>query len=697
MRMGGSVLIKRRTGNRCAAGMIGFLLSVILVAVPGWHTAAHAETAGPSGTVAPPGPRLTNLAHLDFLTATVTPPSRTGHTTYRLAEQPGVGVLWVYADQQADGSYRRVGGGGYDPATNTYGQGAYDADDISRAAVAYLTAWRQFGDGHARQQAYQLLRGLTYLQTASGPNAGNVVLWMQPDGTLNLSPTPPDSPDPSDSGSSFWLGRTIWALGTGYAAFRDADPDFAAFLADRLHLALDAVERQNLKNYGTWLIADGLRRPAWLIADGADATSEASYGLLAYVRASGDARARRDLTRLVEGVAAMGSTGWPYGALLPWVMSRSIWHAWADEMSGAVAATGAALGRDDWVRTAVGETASFTPHLMIQGGPDNQWSPGPLYRDQIAYGADVVLRNLLNTGAATGRQSFRQLAGVAASWYFGNNPAGAPMYDPATGVTFDGISPTGEINHNSGAESTIHGLLSMMALDAAPDVAARARQAAVADRVSWTYAEAESGRLSGAATVVRPASSWTGESEWSGGAYVRLARGGRVDIPASAPVTDRYLVMPVFDRQIAPLGAVGTRLSVGGVPAGVQQQGGAGPQGVTSVPGYLDVGLLPTAGPVPAGSTTVTASYVGDGREARVDGVLLQPELEYVVLGGSGSGQALLRNAGTRPRHRVVELGGGTVTAYTYDDQGRLVGTTTGPGGRVDAPVVAGGFTVVLG
>lgn len=677
--------VRKRTAGAAIAGLVSVILTGGLLLI------------APSAGASPPArERLTNLAHLDFLTTMIAPPKQEDHTTYLLAEQPEVGVLWVYADHQADGSYRRVGGGDYDAATNTYGQGAYDADDVSRAAVAYLTAWRQFGDEHARQQAYQMLRGLTYLQTASGPNAGNVVLWMQPDGALNPTPTPPDSPNPSDSDSSFWLGRTIWALGTGYAAFRDADPDFAAFLADRLQLALDAVERQDLKDYGTWVVADGLRWPAWLISDGADVTSEAMYGLLAYVRASGNDRARRDLVELADGVAAMRTTGWPFGALLPWTRSRSIWHSWGDEMSGALAASGEALGRADWIRVAVGETAQFTPHLMIQGGPDNQWSPALLYRDQIAYGADVTLRNLLNTAAATGRQSFRQLAGIAGSWYFGNNQAGVAVYDPATGVTFDGISPTGEVNHNSGAESTIHGLLSMMALDAAPDVANRARQAAVTDRVTWTYAEAEAGQLSGAAAVIRPESSWTGESEWSGGAYVRLDSGGQVSIPATAPVDDRYLVMPVFDRQIAPRGAVGTRLSMGGVSAGVQHQGGAGPQGVTSVPGYLDVGMQPTAEAVPAGPTTVTASYVGDGRPARLDGVLLQPELEWVVLGGAGAGQALLRNVGTHARHRVVDLGDGPVTAYSYDAQGRLLGTRTGAHGRVDAPVAVGGFTVVL-
>jgi hypothetical protein len=652
--------------------------------------------AGPEAAASATPGRLTNLAHLDFLTTTVTPAPQDGHTTYRLAQQPGLGVLWVYADDQPDGSYRRVGGGEYNATTNTYGQGAYDADDISRAAVAYLGAWKQFGDEQARQHAYQLLRGLTYMQTASGPNAGNVVLWMQPDGTLNLTPTPPDNPNPSDADSSFWLGRTIWALGTGYAAFRDADAGFAAFLRERLLLALGAVERQDLKNYGTWQTVDGLRWPSWLIADGADLTAEAMYGLVAYVQASGDDRARRDLAQLAEGVAAMRTTGWPFGALMPWTMSRSIWHSWADEMSGSLANAGGVLGRADWVRTAVAETARFTPHLIAQGGPDNQWMPALLYRDQIAYGADVTLRNLLNTAAATRQNSFRQLAGIAGSWYFGNNPAGTAMYNPATGVTFDGISPTGDINHNSGAESTIHGVMSMLALDAAPDVAARARQAAVTGRVTWTYAEAESGQLSGQAAVVTPESSWTGESEWSGGKYVQLRSGGQVTIPAQAPVDDRYLVMPVFDRQIAPLAAVGTRFSVGDVRAGVQEQGGAGAQGVTSVPGYLDAGALPTSGSVPAGSTTVTASYVGDGRPARIDGVLLQPEIEWVTLGGpQGSGQALLRSFAAYPRHQIVAVGSGPVTAYSYDGQGQLTSTATGSQGRVDAQVAPGGFTIV--
>ncbi|HJW61843.1 MAG TPA: hypothetical protein VJ931_19590 [Actinomycetota bacterium] len=476
--------------------------------------------APPAGA-ANPAP-LANLGHLDFLGDRVDPPEQAGHTTWRLAQEPEIGVLWTYAEPQPDGSYRRLGGGAYDPATDTWGQGAFNADDLTRAAVVYLRHWRQSGDPASRERAYQLLRGVTYLQTSSGPDAGNVVLWMQPDGTLNPSPTPTEEPDPSDSGPSYWLARTIWALGEGYAAFRGPDPAFAGFLRERLELSLDALDRQVLDpRDGSFLTVDGLRLPAWLIVDGADASSEAVYGLVAYVRAGGSARARLDLRRLADGIARMplgDVRRWPYGAVLPWARSRSLWHAWGDQMAGALAEAGRALGRADWVRVAVGETGRFTPHLLAQGGPENGWLPAPTDRVQIAYGADATLQNLLRTAAAARRPAFADLAGIAGAWYFGNNPAGVAMYDPATGRTFDGINPDRTVNRNSGAESTIHGLLSMLALDAHPAVAARARVAGRQAQVTWRLVEAEAGTLTGAAEVVTPAEAWTGESAWSGGA-----------------------------------------------------------------------------------------------------------------------------------------------------------------------------------
>lgn len=663
-------------------------------------SASPVTAADPAAVVTAP---LTNLAHLDFLGDSVAPPPQDGHTTYRMAEEPELRVLWTYAEPFVDGSYRRLGGGTYHSDTDTYGQGAFNTDDLTRAAVVYIRHWTQFKDVHSRDAAYGLLRTVTYMQTLTdGPHLGNVVLWMQPDGTLNPSAEPTESPDPSDSDASFWLARSIWALGEGYEAFRTADPAFAAFLRTRLDLALDALDRQVLVRYGTYRVLDGAEVPAWLIVDGADASSEAVYGLSAYLRARpGDARARRDLERLAEGVAGMAlSTSaqtWPFGAILPYAGSRSLWHPWAGQMAGALATAGASLPDAAFTSVAIGEVARFTPHLLVQGGADQGWLPAPAELAQIAYGADATLQNLLRTADVSGLDGFRKLAAVQAAWYFGNNRSAAQMYDPATGRTFDGLEADGRINRNSGAESTIHGLLSMLALDAHPDVAAAAtsRNERV-DQVTWTLIEAEAGTLTGDATIVTPSSAWTGESLWSGGRYVELRPGGRVSVSSTLPEAGRYRLLPVFDRQVAPLRSIGTRHRLGVVPVGIQWHGGAGRQGISPTPGYLDIGNTGSDRVLEAGSVVVESSYVGEGGPARLDALLVQPEVERLLLAGDGGRQGVLHSWSPKRRLASVDAGSGGLTAYAYDARGRLA-STTHVTGIAAVPVEPYGFTYLIG
>ncbi|MGH2382045.1 MAG: hypothetical protein ACRDG7_12610 [Candidatus Limnocylindria bacterium] len=663
----------------------------------------------PAGTARAAPTPLTNLDHLDLLGDMVVPPSQAGHTTYRLAEEPSLQVLWTYAEPVSPGSdvYRRIGGGTYHPETNTYGQGAYNTDDLTRAAVVYIRHWRQLGDEHSRDAAYGLLRTVAYMQTLSddpltaGDERGNFVLWMQPDGTLNRSADPPETPAPSDSGASYWLARAIWAFGEGYEAFSDTDPAFAGFIQERLGLALDALERQVLVGYGSYRLLDGAHVPAWLIVDGADASSEAVYGLSAYVRATGVSRARTDLTQLADGLAQMrlsaDASTWPFGAILPWAGSRSVWHAWGDQMAGALATAGAVLGEQGFVTTAIAEVASFTPHLLAQGGGDQGWLPAPAERAQIAYGADATLQNLLRTAEASGLDGFRKLAAIQAAWYFGNNRSGVQMYDPATGRTFDGLEADGRVNRNSGAESTIHGLLSMLALDARPDVAAAATSRNVrVEHLSWTLLEAEAGTLKGNAQFVTPPSAWTGESLWSGGRYVELLPGGRVTVATTPPEAGRYRLLPVFDHQEAPLRSIGTRHRFDNVPLGIVWHGGAGSPGVSPTSGYLDIGNVGSDRLQAAGAVAIESAYVGEGRAVRLDALLLQPEIERLLLGGEGGTQGLLRSWASERRLATVDAGPEGLTAYSYDAAGRLVETVSGTGSLV-VPVQPYGFTYVLG
>jgi hypothetical protein len=666
--------------------------SAVLVATPELAEAGSPTPSAAVATAHAARPRLTNLDHLDFLGDTVTPPAQSGHTTYRLSAEPAIGVLWTYADHQADGSYKRVGGGTYDPASDTYGQGAFNADDIARAAVVYLRHWRQTGAASSRRSAYELLRGLTYLQaTSKGPRSGNVVLWMQPDGTLHPSADPADTPDPSDSDASYWLARTVWALGEGYAAFRRSDPSFAGFLKQRLDLGVRAIDRQVLDRDRQFLQVDGRRTPAWFIADGADASAEAVLGLAAYVRAGGGPRARHVLTRLSAGIARMSggdARRWPFGGVLPWALSRSDWHAWASQMPAALAAASTALDRPALADVAARDSFTFDPWLLTSGGPDNGRLPSRVDATQIAYGVDSRVQSLVATGRAGHRRAADRLAGVVAAWFFGANASRKPTYDPATGVTIDGVASDGTVNQNSGAESTIHGLLTMLALDSHPVARRIALTASVQRYVGTDVVEAESGALSGDATVVQPASSWTGESQYSGDRYVSLRDGSRATYALGRH--RRALLIPVVDLRHGSTGV--TTFRAGRTLLGTVRAGAVAPSGDSGGPGAL----LPVTLPNPLGSRAGTVTATTAGGETRLDALIVQPLVTRVVLGGRRHGTALLRSAATTTQHVHVRVPGvGNAQVWSYDGRGVLQRHQRVSARSVRVAIVPGGFALV--
>ena len=671
---------------------------VALVAGLSMFLAVGAVAAAVSASAASSGPPasapLTNLSHLNFLLDSVPLKSVTGHTTYQMDRMPTALAPWVYADNK-NGIYTRVGGG--DPRVGPggvtyYRQGAFDADDIARTAVVYLRHWQQTGSRASKEHAFQTLRSLTYLQTSSGPNAGNVVLWQQSDGTLNPSATPKELPDPSDSAESYWLARTVWALGEGYADFKKVDPAFASFLQDRLHLAVAAMNRGSLGKYPKFDVADGVKVPAWLVNSGADASAEAALGLAAYAKAvPTDAMATTALTRLSEGIALMSSGSvnqWPFGAILPWTKSQSMWHAWGGMAPAALSTSAGVLGRPDLLTAAVKDTAQFTPQLLAAGGPINQWTPTP-NDAQIAYGVDCRVEGLVATAKATNAPGLVDVAAVTAAWFFGANPSGEKAYNPATGAAIDGIDPSGSVNLNSGAESTIHTLLTMLTLDANPVL--KAKTLGINKKVATNglrVVEAESGTITGSGTVVTPASAWTGEAIWSGGAYVALNAGGTLSIPVPASDQARN-VYPIVNQGVAPAGS--TIWTAGTAQLGSTLNGGAGAQGITDAPGKLFPFALKRT--LPAGATAVVGSTKG---AASLDALLIQPLISTVAVTGSAGDSTLYISSATTTSTRTIGVPKGFVLQQrAFDSTGKPVldGIALGQSSRVT--ISAGGFTVV--
>jgi hypothetical protein len=297
---------------------------------------------------------------------------------------------------------------------------------------------------------------------------------------------------------------------------------------------------------------------------------------------------------------------------------------------------------------------------------------------------------VLAVAAATHSSGLRQLAGIAAGWFFGQNPAGIATYNPATGATDDGINANGTVNLNSGAESTIFGLLTMEALDANTDVAAIARaSASVQFRDGQQTIEAEAARLTGPAEVVQANPVNTGESQWSGGAYVQLATGSTLSWTIPADDQPR-LVQAIVNRVPGP-GAVSSFTS-GGKALGVARYGGGGTQGVSPAADALLPVTLP--GILPANATALTASTLsGSGQ---LDAIQLTPLIAVLITTGGGHSVALLNSEAISLATRTISLSGtGPAVAASYDSQGRLWRVTTSTGPAITVPVPPGGFAIV--
>ncbi|MGP5127687.1 hypothetical protein ACTXKL_14210 [Brachybacterium tyrofermentans] len=436
--------------------------------------------------------------------------------------------------------------------------------------------------------------------------------------------------------------------------------------------------------------ADGVRVLTGLISGGADATGEAVLGLVAYLGVyPDDGKAARALDRYAEGIEAMasGAVGvWPFGAILPSTGSQSLWHAWGGLAPAALAAASAVTGRG--LDAAVGDVGVFTPQLMTSGGPFNAWSPVP-GESQIAYGVQSRVESLLRTADATGGEGLRELAALVAGWFFGANPAGEPAYDPATGVTIDGIEPDGAVNRNSGAESTIHGLLAMIALDSNLRLARTASSlTSMPTTHGMQWIQAEDAQLGGGAAVVEPDGAWTGESNWQG-SYVLADQGGtvRFDLDADARgvvAAGGATAHPVIHRLAEDAGtARWTAIDAEGegTDLGELDLGSVGGPGSTEWDGVLKPVRLKT--PIPAG--TVALEVVSDGR-MELDALMLLAAITEAVLEVDRGGRITLHAASATADVRSAPGQPGTV--YRAD------GTRLGPVNRTHRNVPEGAFAI---
>jgi hypothetical protein len=212
--------------------------------------------------------------------------------------------------------------------------------------------------------------------------------------------------------------------------------------------------------------------PRWLpYESGADVTSELLLGLIDFYAAAPDTNLKSMIEKLAGGIMMMQSgtpRETPFGLHRSW---ETRWHMWGNSQTQALAAAGKVLANDVFVASAEREAGGFYPRLLINGFL-KEWNLGsaepPSRYEQIAYAVRPMAVGLIRLYEATGKKEYLSMAGLAGSWLFGNNVLQQPIYDPATGRGFDGIRDSITINKNSGAESTIEALYTLVEIEQYP-------------------------------------------------------------------------------------------------------------------------------------------------------------------------------------------------------------------------------------
>lgn len=289
----------------------------------------------------------------------------------------------------------------------------YCVDDVARALTVVVREPEQTPELAALTETY-----LRFLESAVAPD-GRVHNRMDAGGRWSDAPTVGD-----------WWGRAAGAL--GFAAAHASQP----FHRTRATYAFLRVAQQR---------SPDVRASAFAVLGAADVLS---------ARPDADA-ARALLDTAVANIPTAPSPGWD------WPEAR-LRYANAT-LCEALIAGGSALDRVDLLDRGLAMLAFLlrvergVAGLSLTGsggrGPDE---PGPLW-DQQAIEAAALADACARAFDVTLDPRWRDGVTSAWAWFLGDNDAGVPMYDPASGAGYDGLEPGGR-NDNRGAESTLAAL-----------------------------------------------------------------------------------------------------------------------------------------------------------------------------------------------------------------------------------------------
>jgi len=346
-------------------------------------------------------------------------------------------------------------------------EGVTCLDDTARMVTALCEAYKNYGDPRTLENIRLCLETVMYMQEPDG----DFMNFLALDANGNYFKKESNS---SYKDFGWWATRAYAALCAGYELLKDFDDQESQALVQQLKIRMDLCNARIHQlidpKYGTYVMRAGKPFPAWELQESWISTIaiDALYRHLKLFPE--DESVRSNLNMLGEALFACqygDFKEFPFGGIMASYEDNELyrWGEWGSQQVKALAQAGEALGNRQWIDAAELAADSFLSDLLISGRAMNL-TPNKSPFAQIQYGTASYVDNYIQMYETTGKEKYLIMAGIAGTWYLGNNPteSHAEMFNQQYGYAFDGIDGPARINTNSGGESNVEAIRSLSRL-----------------------------------------------------------------------------------------------------------------------------------------------------------------------------------------------------------------------------------------
>lgn len=381
-----------------------------------------------------------NTDHLDFLYEEIT------------VNNKELGIVHIYSNYP---EYNWIGDDD---------EGIACVDDAARAGIFYLKHYHLTNDKKSLNKVFKIADFILYMHSDNGWFYN--FIWQ--DGSINRKFKT------SENKPSWWTWRAIWFLTECLPVIKNKDAEISSEIETVVNETVNSILKHFSDMEGT-VDYKGISVPKIFHETfGIDQAAILLLGLTNYYKSSNNEKVLKLIKSLSDGIKQMqigDQNHFPHYAFMSW---KNIWHGYGNIQSYALLRVYEITKDKSYLNSALNEIDHFYSWLIkenymnsfeisIQEGEITS-SKVKKY-SQIAYDIRPMIWASLKAYEITEMDKYANKAAKIASWFFGNNIAKAKMYSSDNGRCFDGINSKNSINKNSGAESTIEALLSLIEIE----------------------------------------------------------------------------------------------------------------------------------------------------------------------------------------------------------------------------------------